>query len=54
MAQDAFRRFAADVVAPQAEALHRHDLTVPESLLQPDFRTGEQAELMLIWLWRRL
>ncbi|WP_062361846.1 acyl-CoA dehydrogenase family protein [Variovorax paradoxus] len=35
MAQDAFRRFAADVVAPQAEALHRHDLTVPESLLQP-------------------
>ena len=26
----------------------------PESLLQPDFRTGEQAELMLIWLWRRL
>jgi len=35
MAQDAFRRFAAEVVAPQAEALHRHDLTVPESLLQP-------------------
>jgi (2S)-methylsuccinyl-CoA dehydrogenase len=35
LAQDAFRRFAADVVAPQAEALHRHDLTVPESLLQP-------------------
>jgi (2S)-methylsuccinyl-CoA dehydrogenase len=35
MAQDAFRRFAADVVAPQAEAIHRHDLTVPEALLQP-------------------
>ncbi|MEP6721244.1 MAG: acyl-CoA dehydrogenase family protein [Variovorax sp.] len=35
MAQDAFRRFAADVVAPEAEAIHRHDLTVPESLLQP-------------------
>ncbi|XAH21548.1 acyl-CoA dehydrogenase family protein [Xylophilus sp. GW821-FHT01B05] len=35
MAQDAFRRFAADVVAPQAEAIHRHDLTVPETLLQP-------------------
>jgi (2S)-methylsuccinyl-CoA dehydrogenase len=34
MAQDAFRRFAAEVVAPQAEAIHRHDLTVPESLLQ--------------------
>lgn len=35
MAQDAFRRFAADVVAPQAEKIHRHDLTVPEALLQP-------------------
>jgi len=34
-AQNAFRRFAAEVVAPQAEAIHRHDLTVPESLLQP-------------------
>lgn len=35
MAQDAFRRFAADVVAPLAEEIHRHDRTVPESLLQP-------------------
>lgn len=35
MASDAFRRFAADVVAPIAEKIHRHDLTVPESLLQP-------------------
>lgn len=35
LAQDAFRRFSAEVVAPQAEAIHRHDLTVPESLLQP-------------------
>ncbi len=35
MAQEAFRRFAAEVVAPQAEAIHREDLTVPESLLQP-------------------
>ena len=35
MAQDAFRRFATDVVAPQAEAIHRHDRTVPETLLQP-------------------
>ena len=35
LAQESFRRFAADVVAPQAEAIHRHDLTVPESLLQP-------------------
>jgi (2S)-methylsuccinyl-CoA dehydrogenase len=35
LAQDAFRRFSAEVVAPQAEAIHRDDLTVPESLLQP-------------------
>jgi (2S)-methylsuccinyl-CoA dehydrogenase len=35
MAQDNFRRFAAEVVAPQAEAIHRHDLTVPETLLGP-------------------
>ena len=35
MAQDAFRRFSAEVVAPQAEKIHRQDLTVPESLLQP-------------------
>ena len=35
MAQNAFRRFAADVVAPLAEAIHRQDLTIPEALLQP-------------------
>jgi (2S)-methylsuccinyl-CoA dehydrogenase len=35
MVQDAFRRFGEEVVAPQAEAIHRHDLTVPEILLQP-------------------
>ncbi len=35
MAQQAFRRFAAEVVAPQAEAIHRQDQTVPESLLGP-------------------
>ncbi|MEY4653039.1 MAG: hypothetical protein RI884_1620 [Pseudomonadota bacterium] len=35
LAQDAFRRFSEEVVAPQAEAIHRHDLTVPETLLQP-------------------
>lgn len=34
LARDAFRRFADDVVAPQAEAIHRHDLTVPEPLLR--------------------
>ena len=35
MARDAFVRFATDVVAPMAEKIHRHDLTVPETLLQP-------------------
>lgn len=35
LAQEAFRRFSAEVVAPQAEAIHRENLTVPESLLQP-------------------
>ena len=35
LARDSFRRFAQEVVAPQAEAIHRHDLTVPETLLQP-------------------
>ena len=35
MARDAFRRFAREVVAPEAERIHREDLTVPESLLQP-------------------
>ncbi len=35
LARDSFRRFAQEVVAPQAQAIHRHDLTVPEALLQP-------------------
>lgn len=35
LAQASFRRVAAEVVAPAAEAIHRQDLTVPESLLQP-------------------
>ncbi len=35
IARDAFRRFAADVVAPLAEEIHRRDLTVPETLLEP-------------------
>jgi len=35
MARDTFRRFAEEVVAPQAEGIHRQDLTVPESLLGP-------------------
>ena len=35
LARDAFRRFAHDIVAPLAGDIHRHDLTVPETLLQP-------------------
>jgi (2S)-methylsuccinyl-CoA dehydrogenase len=35
IARESFRRFAAEQVAPQAEMIHRRDLTVPESLLQP-------------------
>ena len=35
IARDAFRDFAREVVAPLAEQIHRHDLTVPESLLGP-------------------
>ena len=35
MARDGFRRFAADVVAPLAESIHREDLTIPEELLAP-------------------
>jgi (2S)-methylsuccinyl-CoA dehydrogenase len=35
LAQASFRRVAAEVVAPAAEAIHRQDLTVPESVLQP-------------------
>ncbi|MFA6608974.1 MAG: acyl-CoA dehydrogenase family protein [Candidatus Paceibacterota bacterium] len=35
LVQSEFKRFADEVVAPQAESIHRHDLTVPESLLQP-------------------
>lgn len=35
MAVAALRRFAADVVAPIADEIHRKDLTVPEALLQP-------------------
>jgi (2S)-methylsuccinyl-CoA dehydrogenase len=35
MVQEQFSRFAAEAVAPLAEKIHRHDLTVPEELLQP-------------------
>ena len=40
MAQDAFRRFAVEAVAPMAQRIHRHDLTVPEDLLEPMRRMG--------------
>jgi (2S)-methylsuccinyl-CoA dehydrogenase len=35
LAQSAFRRFAAEVVAPLATSIHRRDLTVPETILGP-------------------
>ena len=35
LAAEAFRRLATDVVAPQAERIHRESLTVPESVLKP-------------------
>ncbi|MCC6198486.1 MAG: acyl-CoA/acyl-ACP dehydrogenase [Burkholderiales bacterium] len=35
LAREMFRRFAADVVAPLAERIHRENLTVPEALLAP-------------------
>ena len=35
IARDAFGRLAMDVVAPQAAAIHRRDLTVPEAILRP-------------------
>lgn len=35
LVQAQFKRFAVEVVAPFAEQIHKHDLTVPEALLQP-------------------
>ena len=35
LAQDSFRRFSAQQVAPLASDIHRQDLTVPEVLLKP-------------------
>lgn len=34
MMRDTFERFATDVVAPQAEAIHRQDLTIPEDIIE--------------------
>ncbi len=35
MMRDTFRRFADDVVAPLAEEIHRHDLDIPDEILEP-------------------
>ncbi|MGQ0619345.1 MAG: acyl-CoA dehydrogenase family protein [Panacagrimonas sp.] len=35
LVRDQFTRFAAEAVAPLASMIHRHDLIVPEALLQP-------------------
>lgn len=35
MALHAFERFAVNVIAPKAQEIHRRDLTLPETLLQP-------------------
>ncbi len=35
LVQETFQRFGQEVVAPLAEAIHRDDLTIPETLLQP-------------------
>ena len=32
--RDTFERFAREVVAPQAEAIHREDLTMPEDIIE--------------------
>jgi (2S)-methylsuccinyl-CoA dehydrogenase len=33
--RDTFRRFADDVVAPLAEEVHRHDMDIPDEILEP-------------------
>lgn len=35
MMRDTFRRIADDVVMPQAEEIHREDLDIPDSILEP-------------------
>lgn len=34
MMRDTFERFARDVVAPQAETIHREDLTIPDDIIE--------------------
>jgi (2S)-methylsuccinyl-CoA dehydrogenase len=40
MVRDSFARFADEVVAPQAEAIHRQDLDIPDSLIQAAAEMG--------------
>lgn len=35
LAKESFSRFAADVIEPRAEEIHRQDLMIPEDILQP-------------------
>lgn len=35
MMRDTFARFADEVVAPLAESIHRHDLDIPDEILEP-------------------
>ncbi|MGO1500997.1 MAG: acyl-CoA dehydrogenase family protein [Marinobacter sp.] len=35
MVRESFARFAADVVMPLAEEIHRHDLDIPDEILKP-------------------
>ncbi|MDX1452959.1 MAG: acyl-CoA dehydrogenase family protein [Oleiphilaceae bacterium] len=38
--REAFQRFAADVVAPRAEHIHREDLLIPNEILEPLIEMG--------------
>lgn len=38
--RDTFRRLADEVVAPRAEHIHRHDLDIPDDILQPLLEMG--------------
>ena len=38
--REAFQRFAADVVAPRAEHIHREDLMIPDDILTPLIEMG--------------
>lgn len=40
MMQDTFRPFAADVVAPLAEEIHRQDLDIPDEIIKPLVELG--------------